>query len=310
MKAPGVARSALNAPADSLAQSFPVTQTRRGWSETAARLLAHRFAAFSLLVLCLLVLGALLAPWISPYDRFKMDFPARLAPPSVQHWMGTDEAGRDLFTRILWGARISLLVAALSVLLSLALGLPWGILAAYRGGWIDDALMRTCDAMMAFPGLVFALIVIAALGPSLQNLILTIGILSAPPYARIIRAAVLGERSQEYVTAAVAMGARGWRVTTRHILPNCVAPLIVQVSLGAASAILIEAALSFLGLGVQPPEASWATLLRQGYGFMGHNPWYVFFPGAMIFLAVWSLNGLGDGLRDALDPRLRGARRA
>jgi len=302
-------RTEVNPPS-TLVQALPI-ERRRGWGrETFARLVSHRLAAVALVILLLLIATALLAPWLSPYDRFKMDFPARLTGPTLAHLMGTDEAGRDLWSRILWGGRISMLVALLSVLLSLVIGLPWGILAAYRGGWIDDALMRVCDAMMAFPGLVFALIIIAALGPSIQNLILTIGILSAPPYARIIRAAVLAERGQEYVTAAVAMGARGWRVATRHILPNCIAPLMVQVSLGAASAILTEAALSFLGLGVQPPEASWATLLKQGYGFMAHNPWYVFFPGVMIFLAVWSLNGLGDGLRDALDPRLRGARRA
>jgi ABC-type dipeptide/oligopeptide/nickel transport system permease subunit len=160
--------------------------------------------------------------------------------------------------------------------------------------------------MMAFPALLFALLIIVALGPSIQNLILTIGILSAPAYARIIRGAVLGEREHDYVLAAIATGARGSRVAIKHILPNCSAPLIVQISLGAASAILIEAALSFLGLGVQPPEASWASLLKQGYGYMGHSLWYVFFPGVIIFLVVWSLNSLGDGLRDALDPRLRG----
>jgi peptide/nickel transport system permease protein len=283
--------------------------SRSWWRETLSRLLSHRLAAISLVVLLLLILGALLAPWISPYDRFKMDFQARLAPPSLEHWMGTDEAGRDLFTRILWGARISLTVAGLSVVLSLAIGVPWGMIAAYRGGWVDDVLMRVCEAMMAFPSLIFALIIVGALGGNFTNLILTIGILCAPPYARIIRAAVLGERGLEYVTAAIASGVPGWRVAMRHILPNCVAPMMVQISLGAASAILTEAALSFLGLGVQPPEATWASLLKQGYGFMAHNPWYVFFPGLMIFLAVWALNGLGDGLRDALDPRLRGARR-
>lgn len=308
MKDAGTVGSVLSPSTDAIAHTIPVKIHQNLWRETFARLIAHRLGAVALVVLLLLVLTALLAPWISPFDRFKMDFQTRLAGPSLQHWMGTDEAGRDLLSRILWGGRISMLVAAVSVLLSIAIGLPWGIIAAYRGGWVDDALMRICDAVMAFPSLIFALIIIAALGANLVNLILTIGILSAPPYARIIRGAVLGEREKDYVTAAVSTGARGWRVTTKHILPNCVAPLMVQVSLGAASAILTEAALSFLGLGVQPPEATWATLLKQGYSFMSHNPWYVFFPGVMIFLAVWSLNGLGDGLRDALDPRLRGTR--
>ena len=278
------------------------------WRETFSRLLGHRLGLLSLIILLLLVITALLAPWIAPYDRFKMDFQARLQPPSLEHWMGTDEAGRDLFSRILWGGRISLAVAAASVILSLVIGLPWGIIAAYRGGWVDDVLMRICDAVMAFPTLVFALVIIAALGANVENLILTIGILSSPAYARIVRGAFLGERNKEYVTAAEATGVRSTRVMTRHILPNTAAPLMVQISLGAASVILTEAALSFLGLGVQPPDASWATLLKQGYGFMSHNPWYVFFPGLMIFLAVWCLNGLGDGLRDALDPRLRSGR--
>ncbi|MCC7165273.1 MAG: ABC transporter permease [Anaerolineae bacterium] len=297
-----------NASSDSITRAIPLQAHRSLWRETFSRLLGHRLGLLSLVILGLLIITALLAPWIAPYDPYKMDFKARLQPPSREHWMGTDEAGRDLFSRILYGGRISLGVAAASVLLSLIIGLPWGIIAAYRGGWVDDALMRICDAVMAFPSLVFALIIIAALGASIGNLILTIGILSSPAYARIMRAAVLGERNKEYVTAAVATGTRSGRLMVRHIMPNCAAPLMVQISLGAASAILTEAALSFLGLGVQPPDASWATLLKQGYSFMSHNPWYVFFPGMMIFLAVWSLNGLGDGLRDALDPRLRSGR--
>lgn len=305
MKDSGTASSTLTPTTAPIAPAIPNQAHRSLWRETLSRLLGHRLGLISLIILLLLILSALLAPWIAPYDRFKMDFQARLAPPSPQHWMGTDEAGRDLFSRILWGGRISLAVAAAAVVLSLLIGLPWGIIAAYRGGWVDDALMRICDALMAFPTLVFALIIIAALGANIENLILTIGILSAPAYARIIRGAVLGERNREYVTAAVATGAGGTRVMSRHILPNCTAPLMVQISLGAASVILAEAALSFLGLGVQPPDASWATLLKQGYAFMSHNPWYVFFPGVMIFLAVWALNGLGDGLRDATDPRLR-----
>lgn len=277
--------------------------------ETFSRLLANPIATIALIILLLLVLGAILAPWLATHDPFKMDFKTRFGGPSAAHWLGTDEAGRDLYSRILWGARISLFVAFASVMLSLVIGLPWGIIAAYRGGILDDVLMRICDAMMAFPGLLFALLIIVALGPSIQNLILTIGILSAPAYARIIRSAVLGEREHEYVIAAIATGVKGPRVAVRHILPNCSAPLIVQISLGAASAILIEATLSFLGLGVQPPEASWASLLKQGYGYMGHSLWYVFFPGVVIFLVVWSLNTLGDGLRDALDPRLRTTQR-
>lgn len=297
--------SAIN---NSLERARPRDRSRNWWRETFSRLFSNPLATLALIIFLALIISAALAPWISPYNHLKMDFKARLAGPSSAHWLGTDETGRDLFSRILFGGRVSIVVALTSVLISCALGIPWGIVAAYQGGIVDDILMRICDAVMAFPGLLFALIIIAALGPSVTNLILTIGILSAPPYARIIRAAVLAEREKEYVTAAVATGARNFRVATRHIVPNCFAPLMVQISLGGASAILVEAALSFLGLGVQPPEASWATLLKQGYGFMGHNPWYVFFPGVTIFLAVWSLNSLGDGLRDAMDPRLRGMR--
>lgn len=286
---------------------LPTKPYQGWWAETFSRLIAHRLSAVALVLLLVLVLSAALAPWIAPYDRFKMDFKALLQTPSAAHWLGTDEAGRDLLSRIMWGGRISMMVALAAVLLSSLLGVPWGMLAAYRGGWLDDVLMRICDAVMAFPSILFALLVVAALGPTIPNLVLTIGLLGAPPYARIARGAVLAERDKEYVVAAHAIGASGWRVTTKHILPNCVAPFVVQISLGAASAVLTEAALSFLGLGVQPPEASWATLLKSGYGFLGHNPWYVTFPGLAIFIAVWSLNAIGDGLRDALDPRMRGA---
>jgi len=276
------------------------------WRETWARLLRHRPSVIALIILLTLILMSLSAPAISPYDRFEMDIQARFQGPNLQHWLGTDETGRDLFSRILWGGRISLVVALVAVLLSMVIGIPWGMLAAYRGGLIDDILMRIVDGFMAFPGLVFALLVIAALGPDIENLVLTMGILGAPPFARIARAAVIAERENDYVLAARAIGASGWRVALKHIGPNTVAPMAVQTSLAAASVILTEAALSFLGLGVQPPEASWATLLKQGYGYMSHNAWYVTFPGLAIFLTVWSLNTLGDGLRDSLDPRLRG----
>ncbi len=289
------------------AQLGTMRQQRGWWSETFARLVRHRLSAIALVVFGLLVAGSVLAPLIAPYDRFEMDFSALLQGPSLHHILGTDEGGRDLFSRILWGGRISLGVALFSVLLSSVIGIPWGMFAAYRGGGIDASLMRLCDAIMAFPGLVFALLVVAALGPSVPNLVLTIGLLGFPPYARIARSAVIAERERDYVTAAVAIGTDSWHIAVRHILPNCVAPLVVQISLGAASAILTEAALSFLGLGVQPPDASWASLLKSGYDYLRHSAFYVTFPGLAIFLAVWCLNTLGDGLRDALDPRLRGA---
>jgi peptide/nickel transport system permease protein len=286
---------------------LPTMPPSRGWwRETWARLLRHRPSVVAMVILGLLIFGAIFAPFLSPYDRFEMDFAAQLQGPNLQHLLGTDETGRDLFSRLLWGGRISLLVALFAVLISMLIGIPWGMLAAFRGGVVDDVLMRIVDGMMAFPGLVFALLIIAALGPDIQNLVLTIGILGSPPFARIARSAVLSERERDYVLAARSTGVPDGRVAVRHIGPNTLPPMIVQISLATASAVLTEAALSFLGMGVQPPEASWATLLKQGYIFLSHNAWYVTFPGVAIFLTVWSLNALGDGLRDALDPRLRG----
>lgn len=280
----------------------------RGWrSETWRRLRRHRLSVVALIIMGLLVVSAILAPLLPLQDRFEMHTKDLLQGPSVKHLLGTDETGRDLFSRIIWGGRISLMVALVAVIMSTVIGTPWGILAAYRGGIVDDVLMRIIDGIMAFPSLVFALLIIAALGPDLRNLVLTIGILGSPPFARIARGAVLGEREKDYVLAARAAGVPSLRIAVRHIVPNTVAPMIVQISLAAASAVLTEAALSFLGMGVQPPEASWATLLKQGYQFLSHNSWYVTFPGIAIFLTVWSLNALGDGLRDALDPRLRQA---
>lgn len=281
----------------------------RSWTqETLTRLFRHRLATISLVIMLVLILGAVLAPVISPYDRLEMDFSVRLQGPTSSHWLGTDESGRDLFTRILWGGRISMGIAIMAVLIGMLVGVPWGMIAAYKGGVTDDVLMRICDAMMSFPSLVLALLVVTALGSGMWNITLTIGVLQSPFYARVARGAALAEREKEYVQASVALGGNSLWVIARHIFPNCIPPLVVQTSLGAASVILTEAALSFLGLGVQPPEASWATLLRQGYSYLNHNAWYATFPGMAIFLAVWSLNGLGDGLRDALDPRLRGAR--
>lgn len=281
-------------------------KSKSWFQETLARLFRHRLSTVSLVIMLILILGAMLAPVISPYDRFAMDFSVRLQGPTPGHWLGTDESGRDLLTRILWGGRISMGIAILAVLIGMLIGIPWGMVAAYRGGTVDDVLMRICDAVMSFPSLVLALLVVTAMGSGVWNITLTIGILQSPFYARVARGAALAEREKDYVSASVALGGNSLWVIARHIIPNCIPPLVVQTSLGAASVILTEAALSFLGLGVQPPEASWATLLKQGYSYLNHNAWYATFPGIAIFLAVWSLNGLGDGLRDALDPRLRG----
>ena len=241
------------------------------------------------------------------YGRDSIDTTISYQAPSAKHWLGTDESGRDLLSRIIWGGRITLGVAILAVVIASGVGIPWGMIAAQKGGVIDDVLMRICDVLMAFPSLVLALLIVTAMGPGFWNIVLTIGILQAPHYARVARGAALGENGREYVLASTALGGNSVWIITRHIIPNCIPALAVQTSLAAASVILTEAALSFLGLGIQPPEASWATMLRQGYSYLNFNAWYAIFPGLVIFFTVWALNALGDGLRDALDPRMRGS---
>jgi len=281
---------------------------QRSWlQETLTRLFRYRLSSISLAILVILTLAAIFAPLIAPYDRFEMDFSVRLRGPMLGHWLGTDESGRDLLSRIIWGGRITLGVAILAVVIASGVGIPWGMIAAQKGGVIDDVLMRICDVLMAFPSLVLALLIVTAMGPGFWNIVLTIGILQAPHYARVARGAALGENGREYVLASTALGGNSTWIITRHIIPNCIPALAVQTSLAAASVILTEAALSFLGLGIQPPEASWATMLRQGYSYLNFNAWYAIFPGMVIFFTVWALNALGDGLRDALDPRMRGS---
>src|SRR4051812_14229895 len=272
----------------------------------AQRLAARRSAALALILLALMVLAGVLAPVIAPYPPTQMHARDRLVGPSLTYPMGTDESGRDLFSRVLFGARISLLAALAASLLALGLGIPLGIAAGYRGGGTDDILMRILDGFLAIPPILLALTVLTALGPGVTNAIVAIGLLGIPLTARVARAAILVERGKEYVLAARTSGNSDFRLIRRELLPNIVPPVILMTSLLAANAILLEAALSFLGLGVQPPDASWGTLLQLGYGYLAHSIWYVTFPGLAICLAVWSLNVVGDALRDDLDPRLRG----
>lgn len=266
----------------------------------------RKTALIGLLVLVLVIVAAVLAPQIAPFEPTTMHARDRLQGPSGEYWLGTDESGRDLFSRILYGARISIVAAASATALALVVGVPIGLIAGYRGGFVDDALMRVLDGFLAIPPVLLALTLLAALGPSQINVIIAVGALGMPLSARITRASVLVEREREYTFAARAIGAGDGHIIWRILLPNSLPPLIVTGSLLAANAILLEAALSFLGLGVQPPRASWGVLLQLGYGYMSHSVWYVTFPGICIFLLVWSLNVLGDALRDGLDPRLRG----
>lgn len=270
-------------------------------------IIRRRTALIGLIFVLVVTLAAIFAPVIAPYPPTEMHASDRLQGPSLDYWFGTDESGRDLFTRILYGARFSIAAAVFSTALALALGVPIGLLAGYRSGLVDDVLMRILDGFLAIPPILLALTLLAALGPSLGNVILAVGALGMPLSARITRASVLVEREKDYTLAARSVGATDRYIMLRILLPNSLPPLIVTASLLAANAILLEAALSFLGLGVQPPRASWGVLLQLGYGYMSHNYWYVVIPGICIVLLVWSFNVIGDALRDGLDPRLRGA---
>lgn len=228
-----------------------------------------------------------------------------LQPPSRAYWFGTDEYGRDIYSRVVYGARIEFVIAGLGVLIAASIGIPIGLVAGYRGGWTDSVLMRLQDALLAFPSVLFAILIVAARGASQQSIILTVGIIFIPRFARLVRASVLALKEEDFVTASRAIGATGGRLLWRHILPNAMPALLVQITLTMAVAVLVEASLSYLGLGVQPPTATWGTMLKNAQSYPQQAPWYVLAPGVCIFLLVLCLNTFGDGLRDRLDPRVR-----
>lgn len=228
-----------------------------------------------------------------------------LQPPSRSYWFGTDEYGRDIYSRVVHGARIEFVIAGIGVLIAMAIGIPAGLVAGYRGGWVDSVLMRLQDALLAFPSILFAILIVAARGASQQSIILTVGIIFIPRFARLVRASVLALKEEDFVTASRAIGATGRRLLWRHILPNALPAILVQVTLTMAVAVLVEAGLSYLGLGVQPPTATWGTMLKNAQSYPQQAPWFVLAPGICIFLLVLCLNTFGDGLRDRLDPRVR-----
>ncbi len=270
------------------------------------QLRSNPLAAAGLVLVVAFVLCALLAPWIAPRDPAFIELPARLAAPSSQHWLGTDELGRDILSRLLFGARISLLVGGGVVTASLFLGLIFGSLAGYYGGLLDRLFtVIVMNAFLAFPGFLLAIAFVAFLGPGLFNLILALSIGGWVGYGRLVRAQVLATREREFVEAARALGASDWRVITRHILPNIIQPVIVQAAIGMAGAVLAEATMSFLGLGVPPPTSSWGSMLNDGRAHLFDAPHLVLFPAAAIMLTVLAFNFIGDGLRDYLDPRSR-----
>lgn len=266
------------------------------------RLLRRPSAAIALAVIVAFVGIAIFAPWISPYDPIATDFAAVRKAPSAAHWLGTDEIGRDVLSRVIFGSRASLLAGVVSVLISLAIGVPTGLLAGYAGGITDMLISRMTDALLACPFLILAIALAAFLGPSLENAMIAIGISATPAFIRLARGTTLAVKAEEYILAARAIGNPPWRVALRHVLPNIVPPLLVQATLAIAAAVIAEASLSFLGLGQQPPEPSWGSMLNTAKNYIDNAPWMALWPGLSIFLLVLSFNLVGDGLRDALDP--------
>lgn len=283
----------------------------REWVTLLRRLVRRRTALFGLLVVLVVMLAAVAAPLVAPFDPLEQDIGQRLREPGWQdaqgrvHALGTDHLGRDILSRIIFGSRIALLVGLAAVLISGVLGMIIGLVAGYFGGRMDDFLMRLADVQLAFPFILLAIAVIGVLGPSLRNIIIVIGVSSWVVYARVVRGEVLSIREREYVHAAVALGSRHWRVLATHVLPNTFTPWLVVATLDMARVIVIESALSFLGLGVQPPTPTWGGMLADGRVYLSTAWWLATFPGLAILITVLGINLFGDGLRDTLDPRLK-----
>lgn len=281
----------------------PALPSQRG--RLLRRFAQRRGAVLALAIVLAFIVIALAAPLLAPFDPVATSWSAVRKAPSAQHLFGTDELGRDVFSRVIWGARASLLAGLVSVGISLALGVPIGLFAGYAGGRIDALISRVIDAMLAIPFLILAITLAAFLGPSLCNAMIAIGISSMPVFVRLTRSQVLAVKVEDYIEAARALGNPHWRIALFHVLPNILAPLIVQASLAMAAAIIAEASLSFVGLGQQPPDPSWGSMLNTAKNYVDNAPWMAIWPGAAIFLLVLSFNLLGDGLRDVLDPRHR-----
>lgn len=281
------------------------SRPRSLWSDAWARLLKNRAAVFGGVLVILLIVAALTAPWIAPFDPIKQDLRSSLQPPSSTHFFGTDVHGRDIFSRVLYGAAISLRIGALGTLIGATIGVTFGLIAGFYGGLSDNLIMRAMDVLLAFPGLLLAIAIVAVIGPGLENVIIAVGVFSVPEFARLVRGSILSTKQQEFMVAAQVVGARDARVMTHHLLPNVLAPILVLATLRIATAILTAASLSFLGLGAQPPTPEWGAMLADGREYMVLAPHVATFPGLAILVTVLGFNLLGDGLRDALDPRLR-----
>lgn len=281
---------------------LPGRQRSLSWRIFGGR--ADPVLILSALVLLLFLAWAIVPGVFATHPPNKIG-PDLLQPPSRTWLFGTDEFGRDIYSRVVHGARIEFVISGLGVLIAMAIGIPVGLIAGYRGGWVDSVLMRMQDALLAFPSILFAILVVAARGASQQSIILTVGIIFIPRFARLVRASVLALKEEDFVMASRAIGASGSRLLWRHILPNALPAILVQITLTMAVAVLVEAGLSYLGLGVQPPTATWGTMLKNAQSYPSQAPWYVLAPGICLFLLVLTLNTFGDGLRDRLDPRVR-----
>jgi peptide/nickel transport system permease protein len=297
----GTALAAPEAAASLARRSKPKSEWGIVWSQ----LRRNRAATIGAAVIAVEILVAIFAPVVAPYGPFDADPRAALKPPTAQHWFGTDDNGRDLFSRVLYGTRISLRVGLISVAIGGGVGIVLGIVAGYRGGWIDNVIMRAMDLLLAFPGILLALGIIAILGPGLSNVMIAVGISAIPSYTRLARASTLALRDRDFVTGARAIGCGDGRIMSRYVLPNVLPPLIVLTTLGVAGAILTAAGLSFIGLGAVPPTPEWGAILTLGRKYINQAWWYTTFPGLAIAVTVLGINMLGDALRDALDPRLR-----
>jgi len=286
-------------------------EDRHPFFDQAEKLLKNRTGVAGLIIISMFALVSILAPFISPHDPVENALYDQLKPPvwqeggAAKNLLGTDDLGRDMLSRLVYGARVSLTLGVVSVGIALVFGSFLGAIAGYNKGWLDNLIMRFMDIVLAFPHILLAIVIVAYLGPGLRNAMIAIGIINIPRFARIVRASVMDEYEKDYVTAARAVGARDGRIIFNAILPNCLAPIIVQASLGFGAAILDAAGLSFLGLGAQPPTPEWGAMIAEGRAMILRAWWVMTFPGITILLAVLGFNLLGDGLRDALDPRLR-----
>jgi peptide/nickel transport system permease protein len=289
-------------PTKTLASS-QLNSFRQSLTEAFKVILRNRLATLGLFIVCATCMTAVFASSLVTYDPLQMNLSDRLLGPSREHFLGTDIYGRDIYTRILFGTRIAMHVSLGAVLLAAAIGIPLGAVSGYAGGWVDTVTMRFIDAFLAFPGRLLAIALVAAMGPTYFTLYLAIGVTSFPGYTRVVRGSVLSQKEKEYVEAARMTGEAGWRILFLQVLPNCIAPILVLVSLDFAHAILVESSLSFLGLGLPPPAPSWGLMLNEARGYMELAPHVAIFPGLVISVTILGFNLLGDGLRDVFDPR-------